>query len=170
MNFVELVKSFIFAHGLITYHDGNSRLMDIDSITQKLGYFIIIETKTFYMDEIEIKLAAFCLLHELYNQLSRREIYIVATDSNDLIEPDDSIWWINFDCIRKLDNADDRKHVHVHRGQMHKTTRREFNFYTVLFSISRTMGMISQMVWERALGIPITRPKSVTTDWIRNTV
>ena len=47
---------------------------------------------------------------------------------------------------------------------------REFNFYTVLFSISRTMGMISQMVWQRALGIPITRPKSVTTDWIRKTV
>ena len=47
---------------------------------------------------------------------------------------------------------------------------KEFNFYTVLFSISRTMGMISQMVWERALGIPITRPKSVTTDWIRQTV
>ena len=44
---------------------------------------------------------------------------------------------------------------------------KEFNFYTVLFSISRTMGMIAQMVWERALGIPITRPKSVTTDWIR---
>ena len=46
----------------------------------------------------------------------------------------------------------------------------EYNFYTVLFSISRTMGMISQMVWERALGIPITRPKSVTTDWIKKTV
>ena len=44
---------------------------------------------------------------------------------------------------------------------------KEFNFYTVLFSISRSMGMIAQMVWERALGIPITRPKSVTTDWIR---
>ncbi len=47
---------------------------------------------------------------------------------------------------------------------------KEFNFYTVLFSISRTMGMISQMVWERALGIPITRPKSVTTDWIKSAV
>ncbi len=47
---------------------------------------------------------------------------------------------------------------------------KEFNFYTVLFSISRSMGMISQMVWERALGIPITRPKSVTTDWIKSTV
>ena len=44
---------------------------------------------------------------------------------------------------------------------------KEFNFYTVLFSISRAMGMIAQMVWERALGIPITRPKSVTTDWIK---
>ena len=44
---------------------------------------------------------------------------------------------------------------------------KEFKFYTVLFSISRTMGMISQMVWERALGIPITRPKSVTTNWIK---
>jgi len=47
---------------------------------------------------------------------------------------------------------------------------KEFNFYTVLFSISRTMGMISQMVWERALGIPITRPKSITTDWIKNNI
>ena len=47
---------------------------------------------------------------------------------------------------------------------------KEFNFYTVLFSISRTMGMISQMVWERALGVPITRPKSVTTDWIKQSV
>ncbi len=47
---------------------------------------------------------------------------------------------------------------------------KEFNFYTVLFSISRTMGMISQMVWERALGIPITRPKSVTTEWIKSNI
>lgn len=47
---------------------------------------------------------------------------------------------------------------------------KEFNYYTVLFSISRTMGMISQMVWERALGIPITRPKSVTTAWIKQMI
>ncbi|NOZ04027.1 MAG: citrate (Si)-synthase [FCB group bacterium] len=43
----------------------------------------------------------------------------------------------------------------------------EFSFYTVLFSISRAMGMVSQMVINRALGMPITRPKSVTTDWIK---
>ncbi|MFQ6612435.1 MAG: citrate (Si)-synthase [Fidelibacterota bacterium] len=45
---------------------------------------------------------------------------------------------------------------------------KEFQYYTVLFSISRTMGMISQMVLNRALGIPITRPKSVTTEWVKN--
>jgi citrate synthase len=44
---------------------------------------------------------------------------------------------------------------------------KEFNFYTVLFSVSRAMGMIAQMVINRALNIPITRPKSVTTDWLK---
>jgi citrate synthase len=43
----------------------------------------------------------------------------------------------------------------------------EFSFYTVLFSISRAMGMVSQMVLNRALAIPITRPKSVTTEWLK---
>ena len=45
---------------------------------------------------------------------------------------------------------------------------KEFNYYTVLFSLSRAMGIISQIVINRALRIPITRPKSVTTDWLKN--
>ena len=44
---------------------------------------------------------------------------------------------------------------------------KEFNYYTVLFSISRTMGIISQMVINRAMGIPIMRPKSITTEWVK---
>ncbi len=47
---------------------------------------------------------------------------------------------------------------------------KEFKFYTVLFSVSRAMGMIAQMVIDRALGIPITRPKSVTTEWLKSQV
>ena len=46
----------------------------------------------------------------------------------------------------------------------------EFNYYTVLFSISRSMGMIAQMMINRAMGIPITRPKSVTTEWIKQNI
>ncbi len=43
----------------------------------------------------------------------------------------------------------------------------EFPYYTVLFSVSRSMGMISQLVLNRALGTAITRPKSVSTEWVR---
>ncbi len=46
----------------------------------------------------------------------------------------------------------------------------EFEYYTVLFSVSRTMGMLSQLVLNRALGTPITRPKSVSTQWIKEQV
>ncbi len=45
---------------------------------------------------------------------------------------------------------------------------KEFEFYTVLFSVSRAMGMVAQMVINRALGIPITRPKSVTYAWLKS--
>jgi len=43
----------------------------------------------------------------------------------------------------------------------------EENFYTVLFGVSRALGVLSSLVWDRALGFPIERPKSVTTDDIK---
>ncbi len=43
----------------------------------------------------------------------------------------------------------------------------EMIYYTVLFSVSRTMGMLSQLITSRAMMEPITRPKSVTTKWIK---
>ena len=42
----------------------------------------------------------------------------------------------------------------------------EYDFYTVFFGVSRAMGVLAQLVWDRALGLPIERPKSVTTDWL----
>lgn len=39
---------------------------------------------------------------------------------------------------------------------------REENFYTVLFGVSRSIGVLAQGIWSRALGLPIERPKSVT--------
>ncbi len=43
----------------------------------------------------------------------------------------------------------------------------EFDFYTVLFGVSRAMGVLASMIWDRALGLPLERPKSVTTEWIK---
>ena len=39
----------------------------------------------------------------------------------------------------------------------------QFEFYTVLFGISRSLGLTTHAVWCRALGRPIERPKSLTT-------
>lgn len=41
---------------------------------------------------------------------------------------------------------------------------KEEGFYTVLFGVSRAIGVLSQQVWSRGLGLPIERPKSVTMD------
>jgi citrate synthase len=41
---------------------------------------------------------------------------------------------------------------------------REFDFYTVLFGVSRAIGTMSSLVLSRGLGLPIERPESVTLD------
>jgi len=46
----------------------------------------------------------------------------------------------------------------------------EFPYYTVLFSVSRAMGMLAQLVINRALGTAITRPKSFSTEWLKKQV
>lgn len=44
---------------------------------------------------------------------------------------------------------------------------KEENYYTVLFGVSRALGVLPSLIWDRALGFPIERPKSVTTEWIK---
>jgi citrate synthase len=45
---------------------------------------------------------------------------------------------------------------------------KEFEFYTVFFGVSRAMGISSQIILNRALGIAITRPKSQSTKWMQD--
>ena len=46
----------------------------------------------------------------------------------------------------------------------------EEDFYTVLFGVSRALGVLASLCWDRALGFPIERPKSVTTEWVKKFV
>lgn len=39
----------------------------------------------------------------------------------------------------------------------------EYEFYTVLFAVSRALGVLASLCWDRALAFPLERPKSVTT-------
>ncbi|EIN07497.1 citrate synthase [Punctularia strigosozonata HHB-11173 SS5] len=38
----------------------------------------------------------------------------------------------------------------------------QFKYYTVIFGVSRALGALTQLVWARAFGLPIERPKSVS--------
>jgi citrate synthase len=40
----------------------------------------------------------------------------------------------------------------------------EQNFYTVLFGVSRAIGVLPQLIIDRAVGMPIERPKSFSTE------
>jgi len=46
----------------------------------------------------------------------------------------------------------------------------EEDFYTVLFGVSRALGVLASLCWDRALGFPIERPKSITTEWAKQFV
>ncbi len=43
----------------------------------------------------------------------------------------------------------------------------EYRFYTVLFGVSRALGVLASLCWDRALGLSIERPKSVSTNWLK---
>jgi len=47
---------------------------------------------------------------------------------------------------------------------------KEMNYYTVLFGISRALGVTSSLVWDRALGLPLERPKSMSTPGLKKLV
>lgn len=42
----------------------------------------------------------------------------------------------------------------------------EYDFYTVLFGIGRSIGITANIIWDRALGYSLERPKSLTTDML----
>jgi len=46
----------------------------------------------------------------------------------------------------------------------------EYEFYTVLFGVSRALGVLASLCWDRVLGLSIERPKSVTTAWMKKFV
>lgn len=61
--------------------------------------------------------------------------------------------------------------VDAHSGALlthYGLTQKEF--YTVLFGVSRSLGVLASLCWDRALGMPIERPKSLTTKRIKEMI
>ncbi|XP_071498206.1 citrate synthase, mitochondrial-like [Diadema antillarum] len=44
---------------------------------------------------------------------------------------------------------------------------KEMNYYTVLFGVSRALGTLASLIWDRAFGLPLERPKSMSTEGLK---
>ncbi|MEO6818847.1 MAG: citrate (Si)-synthase, eukaryotic [Ginsengibacter sp.] len=70
------------------------------------------------------------------------------------------------DSIAKIKNPWPNVDAHsgallVHYGM------KEYEFYTVLFGVSRALGVLASLCWDRALSFPLERPKSVSTRLVK---
>jgi citrate synthase len=43
----------------------------------------------------------------------------------------------------------------------------EYFFYTVMFGVSRALGVLAQLIWDRMYNLPIERPSSETLEWFQ---
>lgn len=66
--------------------------------------------------------------------------------------------WPNVDAISSS--------FHYHYGIRECDDLSSCGFYTVIFGVSRMLGVTSNVVWARALGEPLERPKSLTTEML----
>ncbi|KAL8855823.1 MAG: hypothetical protein Q9178_007538 [Gyalolechia marmorata] len=56
-------------------------------------------------------------------------------------------------------NVDASSGVLFHHYGFHNTL-----YYTAIFGVSRGLGALAQLIWDRALGLPIERPKSINLE------
>jgi len=47
---------------------------------------------------------------------------------------------------------------------------KEYEYYTVVFSVSRILGLSAQLILARGMNASIVRPKSVSTDWVKKQI
>lgn len=59
--------------------------------------------------------------------------------------------------------------VDAHSGVLlYELGMKEFEYYTVVFAVSRAMGVFANTIWARALGLPLERPGSMTLEQMKS--
>jgi citrate synthase len=43
----------------------------------------------------------------------------------------------------------------------------QYDFFTVMFGVSRSLGVLTNLIWDRAMGSPLERPGSTTTELLK---
>ncbi|XP_016959905.1 probable citrate synthase 2, mitochondrial [Drosophila biarmipes] len=80
------------------------------------------------------------------------------------------LWKIVPEVLKKLNKvANPYPNVDAHSGVLlQHYCLKELQYYTVLFGVSRALGVLAQTIWSRALGAPIERPKSFSSSELCN--
>ena len=99
---------------------------------------------------------------------AQREFALKHLPDDELFKIVSTIYEVVPDVLREHGKAANPwPNVDSHSGVLlHHYGFTQQDFYTVLFGISRGLGVLSQLFWDRALGFPLERPKSITSGWI----
>jgi citrate synthase len=104
--------------------------------------------------------------------MAQREFALKHLPDDEIFQVVSAIYEVTPDILKEHGKAKNPwPNVDAHSGclLLHYGIK-EYDFYTVFFGVSRAIGVLSSLVWDRALGLPIERPKTVTTDWIEEQV
>lgn len=103
---------------------------------------------------------------------AQREFALKHMPEDDLFKVVSAVYEVAPDILMKHGKAKNPwPNVDAHSGVLLRHYGiTEYDFYTVFFGVSRAIGVLAQLVWSRALGLPIERPKSVTTEWIEQQI
>ncbi len=99
---------------------------------------------------------------------AQREFCLKHMPDDKLFKLVSMLYEVTPDVLKKHGKAKNPwPNVDAHSGvvQWHYGVR-EYDFYTVMFGVGRAIGVLANITWDRALGYPIERPKSVTTDML----
>jgi citrate synthase len=104
--------------------------------------------------------------------VAQREFALKHLPDYDLFKVVSMVYEVAPDILTKHGKAKNPwPNVDAHSGVLlYYYDVKEYDFYTVFFGVSRAIGVLAQLIWDRALGLPIERPKSVTTEWLEDYV
>ena len=104
--------------------------------------------------------------------MAQREFALKHLPDNEIFKVVSAIYEVAPDILKEHGKAKNPwPNVDAHSGclLLHYGVT-EYDFYTVFFGASRAIGVLASLIWDKAIGLAIERPKSVTTDWIAEQV
>jgi citrate synthase len=104
--------------------------------------------------------------------MAQREFALKHLPDDEIFKVVSAIYEVAPDILREQGKAKNPwPNVDAHSGclLLHYGVT-EYDIYTVFFGVSRALGVLASLCWDRALGLAIERPKTVTTEWMEEQV